>query len=211
MKKIDIKKWDVYWWLTIIEEVTKRWQHRRIKCLCKCWNEKIVSLNSIRMWETKSCWCYHKIKAAQANTTHWMSYTRIYHIWEGIAARCNNHKHKNYIHYWWRWIYVERENFEEFYKDMWDSYKKHINEYWEKNTTIDRINNDWGYCKNNCRWATRKEQVANQRKRKDSVIYNISWEELNVKDLSRIFWVKYTTLTQRLYRDGLHIVDALTK
>jgi hypothetical protein len=46
---------------------------------------------------------------------------------------------------------------------MWESYEIHVKEYWEKNTTIDRINPNLNYCKENCRWATWKEQSLNKR------------------------------------------------
>lgn len=46
---------------------------------------------------------------------------------------------------------------------MWKSYESHVKEFWEKNTTIDRIDTDWDYCKDNCRRATMKEQQNNRR------------------------------------------------
>ena len=83
--------------------------------------------------------------------THWMTNTRIYHIYRWIVSRCNTPSMTWYERYWWRWIKCLWKTFEEFYKDMWESYYKHVEEYWEKNTTIDRIDVDWHYCQNNNR------------------------------------------------------------
>lgn len=45
---------------------------------------------------------------------------------------------------------------------MGKSYISHVCEYWEKDTTIDRIDVDWDYCKNNCKRSTMKEQQNNR-------------------------------------------------
>lgn len=68
---------------------------------------------------------------------------------------------------------------------MWESYEAHVKEYWEKDTTIDRIDVNWDYCKDNCRWATYKEQFENR---------NI------------MFWkIKYTNLVDYLKSHWIYI------
>ena len=79
---------------------------------------------------------------------HWMTWTRFNNIFRWIKARCNIKSHPSYKNYWWAWIRCLWNSFEEFKNDMYDSYIKHVEKFWEKNTTIDRIDYNWNYCKN---------------------------------------------------------------
>jgi len=174
-KRLIISKWEKYNRLTIIEEVEKQWQYRHFLCKCNCGSIKNIRLSSLRNWHIKSCWCYiDSIRHNTRNNTHWMSKNRIYKIFTWLKDRCNNINNKRYKDWGGRWIKCLWNSFEEFYKDMWVTYKKWL--------SIDRINNNWNYCKNNCRWATYTEQARNKRNNR---IYKwkciTEWcEELNI-------------------------------
>lgn len=126
-------------------------------------------------------------------TTHWFGSKRFswekykfYELYLWMIARCTNKNHKWYKNYWWRWIKCLWKSFEEFRDDMYESYLTHIKEYWKRQTTLDRIDNDWNYCKDNCKWATRFEQVRNTRVAK---IAEVDGKKYSSRDVSEMCWI----------------------
>jgi hypothetical protein len=92
-----------------------------------------------------------------------MSHTRFYKIFHWMVNRCTLPTATNYFRYGWRWIKCEWEgNFDKFRDDMYIEYLEHATKFTEKNTSLDRIDNDWNYCKSNCRWTTQSEQNFNR-------------------------------------------------
>lgn len=110
--------------------------------------------------------------------------------------RCTNPNSQRRKSYWWRGIKFLWKSFDEFYNDMADSFIEHIEKYGIRETTIDRINTNWNYCKENCRWATRSEQYE-KRTRDHSII--IWWVNLwNRTAIANMIGVNPSTFKWRL-------------
>lgn len=122
------------------------------RCLCDCGNFVSVRTTSLACGVTTSCGC----KAKERLTTHKMSLTKEYRCWASMKQRCYNKNNVRYKNYGGRKIFIcDRWNkFENFLFDM--------GSIPTKNHSIDRINNNDGYYKENCRWATRTEQQQNK-------------------------------------------------
>lgn len=169
MKK-EIKIGDKFGILTVINT-----KGRHIFCKCECGN--FFDDGHVRMITRKSCGC----KKGKHSVTHGMRYTRFYKIWKAVFSRCYCKSDTSYQRYGARGITSEwKTDFFKFREDMYDSYLKHVSTYGEKNTTLDRIDNNGNYCKENCRWATLKEQANNKR---NNVIIKDGSKEYTVSDL----------------------------
>jgi hypothetical protein len=135
-------------------------------CQCDCGKQKTVYGLNLTRGFSKSCGCLQKERAAESSTgnswsvTHGCHRTPEYVAWQGIIQRCLNPNNKSYDNYGGRGIQVcDRwvESFEKFLADMGE--KPEPKELY----SIDRINNDGDYEPSNCRWATRDQQLGNQR------------------------------------------------
>lgn len=118
--------------------------------------------------------------------SHGMTGTRLYRIWKSMRTRCNNPNRKQYGDYGGRGISIcsEWDDFQVFYD--WAI----VNGY-NEDLTIERIDNNKGYCPENCKWATRKEQCNNQR-RSIRVVY--CGKEYTPHELSELTGISVNTI-----------------
>ena len=123
------------------------------------------------------------------------------HIWSSMKARCYNINCKVYNRYGGRGITICSrwlESFENFVEDMGIRP--------EKGYSLDRIDNDKGYSKENCRWATSKQQNRNRR---DIPYIEYKGESKSVAEWSEITGIKITTLWTRIYTRNWSIEKAM--
>lgn len=148
----------------VVTEFAGTDKHRmsRWHCVCEC-GEMVTALGgNLSRGRTKSCGCLKKEVTSTANKTHGLTGQRPYRIWEGMKRRCTSKSSVNYGRYGGRGISYtpEWESFENFWSDMQTGYSDDL--------TLDRVDNNKGYSKENCRWATLSQQQRNRRKRKSS-------------------------------------------
>lgn len=124
-------------------------------CRCACAFENKVSGSSLR--RGLSTGCVGCNPARMNRLTHGGRATRLYNIWCGMKARCENSQDAAFDRYGGRGIKVCQD-----WRDDFASFRRwsEANGYTEV-LTIDRKNNDGHYEPDNCRWATYAEQNRN--------------------------------------------------
>jgi len=195
--KQSVQRWNKNNKLTVITDIfinnnLSNSNKRRVICECSCWNKKEIGVYAFSSWSVKSCWCLQKEQGIinwKNNKVHWMFWTRIYNVWGNMKQRCYNNSYYEYRNYWWRWITIcdKRKTFEWFYEDM--------QKWYRNNLTIERINNDWNYCLENCKRATRKEQANNRR---SNHLLESDWKIMTISQWAKKKWLTYGLILDRL-------------
>lgn len=191
--------------LTVIEEVAERSSDNRrmVKCKCDCGNYTVVRLYEILRGRTTSCGCLRGTKDGEPKRHG----TRLYEVWKGMRARCNNPNHDAYKYYGGRGIRVCPE---------WDSYITfkewaYAHGYdkgapkWQ--CTLERINPNKNYEPDNCKWVTMSEQNNNKR---NSFKIEYEGETHTLSEWGRIKGIPSGTIRNR-YLSGHPLDEVFSK
>lgn len=175
-------------------------------CRCGCKNKNmIVQSGHLRSGHTQSCGCLKIEKTIKRSTKHGHNKrnrtSKTYNAWKHIKERCLNQNCKEYKYYGERGITICQKwlEFLNFLKDM--------GEPPTKNHTIDRKNNNRNYCKSNCRWATKKQQMRNTRR--NHLITAFGKTQTMVEWTEEI-GISYIALSNRINKCGWSPIKALT-
>ena len=121
--------------------------------------------------------------------SHGYSNHRLYYIWISMINRCSRPTNGNYILYGLRGITVcERWlDINNFIEDMYPTFKDGL--------TLDRIDVNGNYTKDNCRWATQLVQANNTR-----MNVKVPGTELTLAEYARENNINYHTVQSAVYK-----------
>jgi hypothetical protein len=182
------------------EWVNKR-RKRLAKYICSCGKEVVKVKESVKSGYIVSCGCLKKENAVKLKLSHGKRRTATYRSWAALKTRCTNTKIESYKNYGGRGIKVcgrWLDSFENFLEDMGDR---------PEGTSLDRADNDKGYSKENCRWATPKEQARNTSRNRFLTLYGVNQ---TMAAWTETLEIPTGVISQRLNRSGWSVEKALT-
>lgn len=165
---------------------------RELLCRCKCGDTRWRNAGNIHSGKSTQC-------KSCAVKTHGLSKTREYKAWYAMLHRCTNPNNRWYKRYGGRGINVCGEwlQFEQFLADMGPC---------PPGLTLERKDNDAGYSKDNCVWASRLQQMSNS---SFNVKLTAFGKTQHVAEWCREYRLRHDTFAHRLKR-GWSVEKALT-
>lgn len=167
MRRLTINPGDKINGLTFLKELPPRIMPSRSMRMglfkCGCGVAFRCLIGSIINGNTRSCGCYGFKSRSERFKKHGLRKHKLYGLWSSIKTRCYNKNRADYKYYGGRGIGLSDE-FRDF--KTWLLYVMGLPGYSSRenlNLTIDRINNNGNYERDNLRWATKKQQSLNRK------------------------------------------------
>lgn len=176
--------------LTALEPAGRRQRSVLWSCICSCGKEKLATAAALRRGATQSCGCLALEVSSRVHLKHGRVGSRVYRAWHSMKQRCNNPKHRAYKNYGGRGIAVSCRwaKFSNFFADMGEP---------KLGQSLERKDNDKGYTKSNCVWASEYSQKRNTRR---NVYVTFQGKTKVVADWARELRLPYNTIRNRLLR-----------
>lgn len=168
----------------------------RWRCLCDCGRTVIAYGQDLAREKHKSCGCLN----ASRITKHGMAHNPVYRVWIEMRRRCQVPSHPSFHNYGGRGICVDPrwEDFSNFYADMGQR---------PNGGSIERIDNSGPYSKENCKWASNKEQHNNKRTNRLLTAFG---RTQTVAQWSAEFGIPWTTIRSRIERYNWPVESAVS-
>lgn len=128
-----------------------------VECVCgKRLTRKSSHLSNSKIKSPQSCGCLIPQLVGNRFRSHGLKKHPLYNIWNAMIKRCYRTANKDYHLYGGRGIGVSKDwhSINSFIRDMGTRPEGH---------SLERIDNERGYCKENCTWSTSSEQSKNRR------------------------------------------------
>lgn len=115
-----------------------------------------------------------------------------YKSWLAMRNRCDNPNHDSYLRYGGRGIT---------YDPAWNDFSVFLEDMGKKPTSehqLERVDNNKNYSKENCIWATRKEQTRNRGGKRATRLYTHDGKTMCIKDWAEYVGISSTSMQKRL-------------
>lgn len=198
-----------YYKLSVCEYLGKNKNSKHIySCNCDCGKQTVVTRNNLMSGNTKSCGCLYKEINHVTNYIHGGTSRNkrenLYMVWDSIKSRCNNPNHHAYKRYGGRGIKMCDE-----WENDYNAFREwSINNGYQDNLTIDRIDNNGNYSPDNCRFVSYK---ANERNKNNNHKITFNGKTMCLTEWSDETGISYGVLNQRINIRHWPIERALTR